>query len=118
MFGGGGVYFDGIFFALIDDGVIYFRTSEAARPKFEAEGSRAFSYMTKKGPAALVSYWRLPERLLDDPEELCDWARESIAAARAVAREKARQAARVAKPKKTKTSPTAAGRTKRATKPR
>ena len=49
MFGGVGVYFDGIFFALIDDGAIYLKTSDETRPAFEAERSRAFSYMTKTG---------------------------------------------------------------------
>ena len=70
MFGGIGVYFDATFFALIDDGAIYFKTSDATRAMFEAEGSRPFSYMTKKGLAELRSYWRLPERLLDETDEL------------------------------------------------
>ena len=82
MFGGVGVYFDGIFFAIIDDGVIYFRTSEATRANFEAERSRAFTYATKNGPVEMASYWRLPERLLDEPDELCGWAQSAIAAAR------------------------------------
>lgn len=81
MFGGVGVYFDGIFFALIADGIIYFRISPATRPAFEAEGSRAFSYATKNGKTELHSYWRLPERLLDDPEELSEWAKGAISAA-------------------------------------
>ncbi len=79
MFGGVGVYFEGTFFAIIDDGTIYLKTSDEMRPTFEAGGSRAFSYMTKTGAAELHSYWRLPERLLDDEDELRDWARSSIA---------------------------------------
>lgn len=82
MFGGVGVYFDGIFFALIDDGAIYLKTSDETRPRFAAEGSRAFSYMTKNGCVELYSYWLLPERLLDDTEELRDWASVSVAAAK------------------------------------
>jgi DNA transformation protein and related proteins len=82
MFGGVGVYFDGTFFAIIDDGTIFLKTSDETRPTFEAEGSSAFSYTTKTGRAELHSYWRLPERLLDDVDELRDWARASIAAAR------------------------------------
>ncbi len=85
MFGGVGVYFDGTFFAIVDDGTIYLKTSDETRPSFEGEGSRAFSYMTKKGLSELHSYWRLPERLLDDADELRDWARLSIAAARDIA---------------------------------
>jgi DNA transformation protein len=91
MFGAVGVYFNGTFFAIIDDGAIYFKTSDETRASFEAEGSRAFSYMTKKGAAKLTSYWRLPERLLDDADELRDWAERSIAAAQ-VAAAKARTA--------------------------
>ena len=91
MFDGVGAYFDGIFFAIIDGGVIYFRTSEATRANFEAEGSRAFTYATKNGPAQLGSYWRLPERLLDEPDELCDWAKGAVAAARDVSAAKERK---------------------------
>ncbi|WP_045836791.1 TfoX/Sxy family protein [Hyphomicrobium sp. 99] len=108
MFGGVGVYFDGIFFAIIDDGVIYLKTSEATRPVFEAEHSRAFSYMTKNGSAALHSYWRLPERLLDDADELTEWASASVAAAKHAAS----QAGRKAKPARV------AGTAKRAGKPK
>ncbi len=99
MFGGIGVYFDGTFFAIIDDGAIYFKTSDETRPAFEAEGSGAFSYMTKKGRAELHSYWRLPERLLDETDQLGDWARASIAAARDAAAAKAPTAKFKAKPK-------------------
>jgi DNA transformation protein and related proteins len=82
MFGGVGVYFDGIFFAIIVDGAIYLKTSDETRPRFAAESSRAFSYMTKNGRAELHSYRLLPERLLDDEDELREWASASVAAAK------------------------------------
>jgi DNA transformation protein len=91
MFGGIGVYFNGIFFAIIDDGMLYFRVSETTRAEFEAEGSSPFTYATKKGPAQLGSYWRLPERWLDDPEDLRGWAEWAIAAARDVSATKERK---------------------------
>jgi DNA transformation protein len=91
MFGGIGVYFDATFFALIDDGVIYFKVSNASRADFEAERSRPFTYQTKNGPGALHSYWRVPERLMDDPEEMQDWARTAIAAARDARRDDGRK---------------------------
>jgi DNA transformation protein len=111
MFGGVGVYFDGIFFAIIDDGAISLKTSEETRPSFEAERSRVFSYMTKNGSAELHSYWQLPEHLLDDAEELREWATASVAAANHAASQpnrkvtparavKVRPAKRIAKPKK------------------
>jgi DNA transformation protein len=91
MFGGIGVYFDATFFALIDDGVMYFKVSESSRANFEAERSQPFTYQTKNGPGALHSYWRVPERLMDDPEEMRDWARTAIAAARDARREDGRR---------------------------
>lgn len=92
MFGGVGVYFEGTFFAIIDDGAIYLKTSETTRLRFEAEHSRAFSYMTKNGRAELHSYWLLPERLLDDTDELRDWASASVTAARQAASQSDRKA--------------------------
>jgi len=91
MFGGVGVYCDGMFFAIIDDGVVYFRTSETTRVRFEAEGSRPFTYTTKNGRVEIASYWRLPERLLDEPDDLCGWAESAIAAARDVSAAKERK---------------------------
>lgn len=91
MFGGVGVYFDGSFFAIIVDGTIYLKTSEGMRARFEAERSQPFSYQTKTGRTQLTSYWRLPERLLDDVDELRDWARASVDAARDAAASKQRK---------------------------
>jgi DNA transformation protein len=85
MFGGVGVYFDGTFFAIITGGTVYLKISDKTRPMFEAERSVPFAYKTKAGRAELHSYWRLPERLLDESDELRDWAGASVAAARATA---------------------------------
>ena len=78
--------------AIIDDGAIYLKTSDETRPSFQAEHSRPFSYMTKKGRAELTTYWRLPERLLDDTDDLRHWAEHSIAAGRQMAEAKAKAA--------------------------
>src|ERR1044072_2904882 len=64
-------------------------------PEFEQEGLSPFTYATKDGEHKLTSYWRMPERLYDDPEELAQWARRAHAAAM-------RAAARKEKPKKAK----------------
>lgn len=90
MFGGVGVYFDGTFFAIIARGTIYLKTSEESCARFAAEGAAPFSYTTKAGRTQLTSYWRLPDRLLDEADELREWARASIEAARQVAISKAK----------------------------
>jgi DNA transformation protein and related proteins len=86
MFGGAGLYRDGLMFALEFDGVIFLRVDEASIPDFEREGSRPFVYTRAKSPGkigrASLSYWRLPERLYDDPEELAVWAERALAIAR------------------------------------
>ena len=83
MFGGAGIFADGTMFALVSDGVIYLKAGAANVPAFEREGCGPFSYQTKDGTRALTTYWRMPERLYDDPDELAGWAREALAAARA-----------------------------------
>jgi DNA transformation protein and related proteins len=86
MFGGSGLYRDGLMFALEFDGVIFLRVDAASVPDFEREGSRPFVYTRAKSAGkigrASRSFWRLPERLYDDPEELAVWAERALAIAR------------------------------------
>jgi DNA transformation protein and related proteins len=85
MFGGAGIYREGLMFALVFDGAIFLKVDEASIPDFEREGSRPFVYTRAKSPGkigrASLSYWRLPERLYDDPEELAVWAERALAIA-------------------------------------
>ena len=78
MFGGAGIWSDGLMFALVFDGAIFLKVDVASIPEFEREGSRPFVYTRAKSTGrvgrASLSYWRLPERLYDDPEELAVWA--------------------------------------------
>ena len=73
MFGGAGIYANGTIFAITVDGVIYLKADGVTVPAFEREGLLPFSYGTGK-KRAVMSYWRVPERLYDDPEELAQWA--------------------------------------------
>ena len=82
MFGGQGVFRDGLMFALVTGDVLYFKSDDETRPAFEAEGCSAFGYDTKTGRRVLTSYWRAPERLLDDPEAFVAWAEAAMAVAR------------------------------------
>ena len=82
MFGGGGVFSDGLMFALIADDTLYFKVDAATQPRFETEGMAPFSYETKSGQRGVMSYWMCPDRLFDEPEELHEWAREAIAVAK------------------------------------
>ena len=82
MFSGAGVFADGLMIALVVDGVVYLKADESFVPLFEREGQAPFSYKTRDGKRTLNSYWRMPERLYDEPDELAEWARLALAAAR------------------------------------
>ena len=99
MFSGFGISADGINFALALRAGLYFRADEATISQFEAEGSKPFQYQTRAKTVTVNSYWELPARLFDDPEELTDWARAALAAAQCAAirkRPKPRHAAKKA----------------------
>ncbi len=89
MFGGGGVFLDGVMFAIIANETLYLKADGSTTDAFEAEGMAPFTY-DKKGKAAVMSYWQIPERLLDDPEELVSWAEDALAIAVANKRAKRR----------------------------
>ena len=82
MFGGAGVFADGLMIALVVDGVIYLKADDRSIPEFERLGLRPFSYETNDGARTLTSYWRMPERLYDDPDELAAWAARAMRSAR------------------------------------
>jgi DNA transformation protein len=85
LFGGAGIYAEGLMFALVFDGAIYLKVDLASIPDFEREGSKPFVYTRAKSPGRIgrhsLSYWRLPERLYDDPDELAVWATRALAIA-------------------------------------
>jgi DNA transformation protein and related proteins len=64
---------------------LYLRADERTIPQFEAEGCKPFQYQTRARTVTVNSYWQLPERLYDDPEDLTVWARASLAAAQRAA---------------------------------
>ncbi len=85
MFGKTGVFCGGLMFGMVTDDTLYFRVDDDNRAVFkEAESVPPLSY-EKKGRAIDLSFWRAPDRLLDEPEELITWARAALSAARRVA---------------------------------
>jgi DNA transformation protein and related proteins len=99
MFSGFGISADGINFALALRGGLYLRADEQTIPRFEAERSKPFQYQTRAKTVTVGSYWTLPERLYDDPEEMTDWARASLAAAQRAALRKRPKAKKAGKKK-------------------
>jgi DNA transformation protein and related proteins len=81
MFSGFGISADGTNFALALRGSLYLRADDQTIEQFKAEGSTPFQYQTRARTVTVNSYWQLPERLYDDPDELTGWARAALAAA-------------------------------------
>jgi DNA transformation protein len=92
MFGGAGLFRDGVMFALISDEVLYLKADTTTIPAFEAENLGPFTYGTKNGKRVLTSYWRAPERLLDDDEEMRAWCDRAADVAAQTARGKVAKA--------------------------
>jgi DNA transformation protein len=97
MFGKTGVFCDGLMLGMVRDDVLYFRVDDDNREAFkEAEAFPPLNY--EKGGAAIdLAFWRVPERLFDEPDEFVSWARAALGAARRVA---AKRAAPQRKPKR------------------
>ena len=85
MFGKTGVFCDGVMLAMIRDNTLYFRVDDDNKAAFkEVAGSPPLNY-EKKGGTIDLAFWRAPERLFDEPDQLVAWARLALAAARSVA---------------------------------
>ena len=94
MFGKTGVFCDGMMLGMVRDDTLYFRVDDHNRAIFkEAESFPPLNY-DKGGSSIDLSFWRAPERLFDEPDELVAWARAALAAARRVAAKRGRTAPR------------------------
>jgi DNA transformation protein len=80
MFGGLGIYRDGVMFALVAGGELYLKADAATAERFREAGSEPFVY-EQRGRPVTISYWRLPDAALDDSEQLRNWARLAYDAA-------------------------------------
>jgi DNA transformation protein len=85
MFGGAGIWRNGVMFALVSGEEIFLKSDEASRPRFREAGCRPFMY-EKDGKPVELSYWSIPEAALDDGELLREWADLAYCAAVAAKR--------------------------------
>jgi DNA transformation protein len=87
MFGGIGLYVNGVFFGLIDDDSLYFKVDDTTRPEFERAGSRAFQPYGEDSYS--MKYYEVPADVLENQPMLSEWAAKAVAVARkATARRK------------------------------
>lgn len=83
FFGGEGIVADEVMIGMVFSDVIYFKTDDETRVAFVAEKSKPFSFLKRStGETIVITWFALPDRLYDDPEELAAWARASLSVAR------------------------------------
>jgi DNA transformation protein len=90
MFGKTGVFCNGLMLGMVTENTLYFRVDDHNRAEFrEAEAFPPLNYR-KKGSTIDLAFWRAPERLFDEPDELVAWARAALGAALRVAAKRKR----------------------------
>ena len=80
MFGGYGLFLEGLMFGLIADGVLYLKVDKETENEFKAKGLEKYTY-NKKGKEFKMSYYQAPEEVIEDGEEMRSWAAKAYSAA-------------------------------------
>lgn len=89
MFGALGLYAGEVFFAIVDDDTLYYKTGDATRARYTEAGSKAFQ--PYGDGTSSMSYFELPPDVLEDEEQLREWTREAIDVARSAKGKKKRK---------------------------
>jgi DNA transformation protein len=100
MFGGAGLYADGLIVGLEVAGALYLKTDGQTRQAFADAGGQPFVY-DGKGQPVTMSYWTPPEEAMDSPEAMRPWARLALEATLRAEAEKSAKAAAKKRTKKT-----------------
>lgn len=79
MFGGVGLYFDGLFFGLISGDNLFFKVDDQNRPDYEAAGAKPFQPYGEESFS--MSYFEVPADVIEDIDQLRKWARAAVSAA-------------------------------------
>jgi DNA transformation protein and related proteins len=79
MFGGAGLYLDGTIFALIAYDTLYFKADETNRGDFEEAGMEPFKPFDET--SYVMSYYEVPIDVLEEADDLVEWAKKALAAA-------------------------------------
>ena len=78
MFGGAGVYTDGLMFALADDDMLWLKSDEQSDPLFAAEGLEPFTFRDRKGEEMTMSYRHAPDAIWDDEAACRQWVQVAL----------------------------------------
>jgi len=80
MFGGYGVYKDGLIIAIIVQDELYLKCAKGNQDYFKSFNSEPFSYYTKNGKLASMSYWKVVPEVMEDEDLFAKWVDIAIGA--------------------------------------
>jgi DNA transformation protein len=81
MFGGKGIYHQGVIIAVVLRGELLLKADAESGPDFAAAGAQQWTYTgSRHGKAVAMPYWTVPDGALDDPDEMTVWARKAYEA--------------------------------------
>jgi DNA transformation protein len=80
MFGGYGIYHDGLMFGLVENDILYLKADSSTKKYFKSKNLSQFQYK-RKDKMVKMSYYRAPEEIYDDPSEATIWAKRAYEAA-------------------------------------
>ena len=80
MMGAAVLYCDGIVFAVLDDGELWFKADAETAAVWDEAGCERFVFTSKDGRTETMNYRRAPSDVYDDAEEMQRWARLAIEA--------------------------------------
>lgn len=78
MFGGYGIYKDGIIFAIIAYDQLYFKVDDTNKADYEAHDSGPFVYDQGGHKQTTMSYWLVPEEIMENHEKVAEWMEKSV----------------------------------------
>lgn len=82
MFGGAGLYCQGVMFGLVADDVAYLKVDDSNRDDFIAAGSSPFNPYPEKDKAIVMSYYEVPADVLESRDAFAEWAERALVVAR------------------------------------
>jgi len=88
MFGGYGIYQNGLIFAIIVGEKLYFKVDDANKNDYASRGMEPFRYTMPNGKPYEMSYWEVPEEIMENREEMHEWVARAVAANKKVKRTK------------------------------
>ncbi len=94
MMGGATLYLDGVTFAILDEGQLWFKADATSDGEWDAAGCERFTYAFKDGRIGTMNYRRAPDEAQDDVEAMQRWARPALEAGRRAAAAKRPRAPR------------------------